>query len=101
MALFRQVLRPAQGVPRRVGGRQEQPRLSGLGRQGRRLLPHGQPPAPERQPQEGEHVLSVHVPPPSSASMASYTSGGMAVSKARSRARDFRAFFRHAGSGHT
>ena len=71
VALFRQVLRPAEGVPRRVGAAQQQPRLSGLGGQGRGLLTHNQPPAPEGQPQKGQHVVSAHVPPPSSASMAS------------------------------
>ena len=37
----------------------------------RRRAKERKEPAPEGQPQKGQHIVSAHVPPPSSASMAS------------------------------
>ena len=66
-----EVLAPAAGVVRRVGGQQQHPGVPGAGHGLYRLLAHGQPAAPQAEAQQGQNVESGPSAPRSSASMAS------------------------------
>ena len=55
-----EVLAPAAGALRRVGGQQQHPGVPGAGHGLYRLLAHGQPAAPQAETQQGQNVKPVH-----------------------------------------